>query len=122
MKPNCSPYRWLQGLVASQTDVAWKVLTVSDIINFSPHFFREKIDWMDYADEQRRTRIALENVKQKLIECGLSKKDGAFMTGQYHVTEWSPKEDWVQHWISELGFTKKEAEKTYELAKKAKLL
>ncbi|MEN9582353.1 MAG: hypothetical protein RL641_307, partial [Candidatus Parcubacteria bacterium] len=118
MKPSCLPYEFLKEIFYKTTGKNKEILSVEDLLRFSP---KEINEHLKPKNEELMIRKGLETARRNLMALGLTEKNGKFLSGCYHTTEWSPKEDWIIKWITEFDFSKKDAEKLYNLAKKAEL-
>ncbi len=123
LKKSCLPFEFINWLIAGDKRQVVKVITVADLIIVSPKEIAEGLQkFTPHADFERQIRKALKEVKNKLTQAGLAEKDGMFLSGSYLPTMHSPKEEWIMHWTSEFDLSKEDAEKTYELAHKVKLI
>lgn len=128
MKRSLVPYLFLVEMFGGDSDLPNPVdLTVEQLLKASPkeiaaHLHLNKAGFAWWAERSRGTRKSLRSAKEKLSKLGFTPKDGPFMSGIYFVTEWSPKEDWVQYFMSEYEVSKKEAVSAYDTGKKFDLI
>lgn len=124
MKKYSRPYLFLSEMLGGEILNKPLVLTIEQLLKISPKEIREHFGKTRFyaTDWKRNISKSLRQVKEKLSELGFTSKDGPFMSGIYFVTELSPKEDWVQYFISEYEVSKKEAESAYDTGKKFNLI
>jgi hypothetical protein len=123
LKKSCLPFEFISWLITGDKYESEKVITVSDFIIFTPwHIANALKEFNNDSDLERQIRKALKEVKNKLMQAGLTEKSGPFLLGSYLPTMHSPKEEWVTHWITEFNLSVMEAEKLYELAHKVELI
>lgn len=125
MKKHSRPYLFLSEMFGEDLALRNPLdLTIEQLLKVSPKEIREhfgKTCFNSY-DWQRSISKSLRLAKEKLSKLGFKEKDGPFMSGIYFVTEWSPREDWVQYFMSEYEVSKKEAESAYDIGKKFNLI